>query len=140
MNTSLTLDAIDETLFLRRRVELQAEILNHLPNGVLVVDPASRILLVNDALCLFTGYEEEELRFKNLSMLLPEKYRGNHAEHVKQFSSHPNALPRYMGGSASLFPLLKKDGSTAPVDIAIRHVTSHVGKLSVAVIRWELSR
>jgi PAS domain S-box-containing protein len=140
MSNDRMVDEIDETMFLRQRVQVQAEILNHLPNGVLVVDAASRILMVNNPLCLFTGYEEEELRFKNLSMLLPEKYRGNHAEYVKKFSSHPDAPPRYMGGSATLFPLLKKDGSTAPVDIAISHVTSHAGKLCVAVIRWELPR
>ena len=132
------LDAIDENEFLRYRLQVQGEILNHLPDGIMVVDAASRILMVNDALCLFTGYEEEELRFKNMSVLLPEKYRERHAEHVKQFASHANALPRHMGGSVTLFPLLKKDGSTAPVDIAIAHVASHVGKLCVAVIRWEL--
>lgn len=140
MNTTLMLDEIDETTFLRRRVQVQAEILNHLPDGVLVVDDSSRILMVNEPMCLFTGYEEEELRFKDLSILIPEKYRQPHAEWVKHFGSHVQVPPRHMGESANLFPLLKKDGSTAPVDIAITHVTTHAGRISVAVVRWALPR
>lgn len=131
-------DEIDEATFLRRRIEVQAEILNHLPDGVLVVDPGSRILMVNDALCLFTGYDEDELRFKDMSMLLPEQHRSRHAKYVKHFASHLDMPPRHMGGSATLFPLLKKDGTTAPVDIAIAHVTTKHGQLCIAVIRWEL--
>jgi len=138
MNPKLMLDEIDEAAFFRHRAQVQAEILNYLPDGVLVADDAGRILMVNETLCLFTGYEEEELRFKDLSVLLPEKYRRGHTEWVRHFSSHPETPPRHMGEAVTPFPLLKKDGSTAPVDIAIRRMTSHVGRLSVAVIRWVL--
>lgn len=136
----LVLDQVDETSFLRQRVQIQGEILNHLPDGVLVVDGTGKILLVNRALCLFTQYEERELRFKNLSMLVPERYRLRHADLVQRFSASNAMLARYMGESAKLFPLLLKDGCTAPVDIAISRLATQMGTLCIAVIRWELPR
>ncbi|MGB8009079.1 MAG: PAS domain S-box protein [Terriglobales bacterium] len=133
----MNLADLDEAAFLRQPARLQAEIcLDHLPDGVLVVDGVGKILMVNQAFCRFAQYSEKELRLKNLSMLLPDGLRRRHAKWFQSFNADADMPVRRMGDAKKPFPLRRRDGTCAPVDIAISRAATKAGRLCIAVVRW----
>src|SRR5690242_16468465 len=75
--------------------------------GIVVVDQAGQILLVNSALVSMFGYAREELVGQPLELLLPESLRDQHAAHRAGFAAVPHARP--MGYGMEVVGL-RKDG------------------------------
>lgn len=92
------------------------QILDLLPDAMVVVNQEGTIRLVNRQSEALFGYPREELLTQPLEILLPERFRKDHVSRREQYASAPRARP--MGIGLQLFGC-KKDGSEFPVDISL---------------------
>src|SRR5712692_9308119 len=101
------------------------------PNAMVMVDRRGRIALVNSQAVKMFGYSREELTGQSVEVLIPERFRGGHPEHRKEFSFNPGARP--MGAGRDLFAV-RKDGSEFPVEIGLNPIESEEGPLVISAI------
>ncbi len=109
------------------------------PDGVVLVNEAGEIELVNMAMCDLFGYSSDELKGMPIDCLVPQRFHGHEAHRSKYMKSpshrhlgrdnQQNAVSRY-----TLYGL-KKDGTEFPVDISLNPVANEHGNMVVADIR-----
>lgn len=102
------------------------------PDGILIVDDTGTILKVNPATELLTGYCPEELTGQSVSMFLPQHMRSKHDRLVQSFFLHPVSRPM---GMVRQLQLLRKDGQSVPIDIALGHCTMDDRPTAVVYVR-----
>jgi PAS domain S-box-containing protein len=107
-------------------------ILECIPDPVLVVKSDGKIAYINRHAEMLFGYRRDELVDKPLEILLPERPREEHTQHVQHFT-HRLAL-RPMDSRLKILAK-HKEGKEIPVDIALAPIgidgTTHV----IATIR-----
>jgi PAS domain S-box-containing protein len=101
------------------------------PSGVMVVDSDGRIVLVNAQMEKHFGYSRDELVGQPVEMLLPERFRGEHARSRRAFSRSPQ--PRSAGAGLELLGR-RKDGSEFPVEIGLNPISTAAGNLVMATV------
>lgn len=95
----------------------EAEILDWLPDGVLVVDRLGRIVYANRQAEQLTGYRQSELLGRPVEMLVPASLRKMHREQRSAYTAAPKTRP--MGSAEHDFLMRRKDGSELVIDIAL---------------------
>ena len=116
----------------RRRAEEQFRtVVEHSPNGIVMVDERGRILLVNPATEALFGYAREELIGQTVELLVPEAERAAHPGHRARYVAAPQA--RQMGHGRDLLGR-RKDGSTVPVEIGLSPIMTTEGLRTLATI------
>jgi two-component system, NarL family, sensor histidine kinase UhpB len=101
------------------------------PNGVMVVDNQGRVVLLNAQIKDKFGYAAEELVGKQVEVLIPERFRGEHVGLRRTFTLDPQARP--MGEGRALFGL-RKDGTEFPVEIGLNPINSGAEKLVMITV------
>jgi PAS domain S-box-containing protein len=91
-------------------------LLESAPDAMLIIDQTGRIALINAQAEKVFGYEREEILGQRVEMLMPKRFRGQHAEHRAGYVQAP--LTRPMGSSLELYGL-RKDGMEFPVQISL---------------------
>jgi diguanylate cyclase (GGDEF)-like protein/PAS domain S-box-containing protein len=109
------------------------ELLEWMPDGVLVVNAGGLIVYANARAEKITGYERQELVGQPIELLVPQRLRAIHMEHRREYSARPS--PRSMGDAEHDFKVRRKNGSEFSADIALGPVASAGGTSVVAVIR-----
>ncbi len=92
------------------------QIIETIPDAVIVVDEQARILEANARVRELLGYALHDLLGKPLEILIPIQFRDRHRGHFKAFLAKPKT--RTMSEMRKL-PALHKDGSVLPVDISL---------------------
>ncbi|WP_174803615.1 PAS domain S-box protein [Martelella limonii] len=124
--------AILENLAFRRSMQDRlVAILETIPTGVLVVDEAGTIDLVNRHFEVMSAYPRRELKGMKVEQLVPDKHRAAHAGHRHEYFRKP--VPRLMGNGRDL-TLRRKDGSEIPVEVGISAVAVPTGKQVLAIV------
>ncbi len=100
-----------------------SEIVNIASDAIISVDKDQRIHLFNKGAEEIFGYAAEEMFGKPLDILLPERFRGVHLEHVREFEGAPEAS-RLMNQRAKLVGR-RKDGTEFPAEASISKVASN---------------
>jgi PAS domain S-box-containing protein len=122
----------------RCRLEFQSAqkkyetLLESAPDAMVFVNRGGTIVLCNAQFEKLFGYSVEELIGKNLDMLVPERYRHRHGQHIEEFFSRPRTRP--MGMELQIYGL-KKDGSEFPADISLSPLDAEGELLVTAAIR-----
>lgn len=98
-------------------------ILDAAPTGIVMIDEAGKIALVNEQLQRMFGYQSEDLIDQPIELLLPQRFRTMHPSKVRSFFSNPSV--RAMGAGRELYGQ-KNDGTEFPVEIGLNPLT--IGK------------
>jgi PAS domain S-box-containing protein len=116
----------------RRRAEEQfVAVVESSPNGMLMIDAAGGIVLVNREIERLFGYARTELIGQPVERLIPERLRGAHAAFRKAFAADP--ARRAMGAGRDLYGL-RKDGAEIPVEIGLNPIEADAGALVLASV------
>ncbi len=92
------------------------ELLNAVPDAMLVTSGDGRVLLANRQAERLFGYKRAELLGRPVEQLMPERYRTQHVGHRQGYLEAPRVRP--MGAGLEL-AALAKDGREIPVEISL---------------------
>jgi PAS domain S-box-containing protein len=103
-------------------------------DAIISIDEQQRITLFNEGAQKIFGYTAAEAIGAPLEMLIPERYRGRHREHVERFASGP-ATSRRMGDHGITIFGLRKSGEEFPADAAISKLDVAGGRILTVALR-----
>jgi len=101
------------------------------PTGMLLVDGRGIISMVNAQVEKLFGYTRAELLGKPIELLVPERFRGHHADLRQGFSAHPTI--RTIGAGRDLYGL-RKDQREVPIEIGLNPLHTSEGDFVLASI------
>jgi len=101
------------------------------PSGMLMVDHAGTILLINAQIERLFGYSRDELVGQTIEKLVPPRFRSRHPAHRRDFLVDPQA--RAMGAGRDLFGLTA-DGREIPVEIGLNPIATDAGQFVLASV------
>ena len=102
------------------------------PDAIVVVNSEGRIVEANTQAEKIFGYSKNELLDKHVEVLIPERFRKRHDEHMRRYMSKPHI--RFMGSELELYGL-RKDGTEFPVDIALGPLETKDGIMVLSIVR-----
>ena len=108
------------------------ELVDAAPDGILVVDERGAIVLVNAEAERMFGYPRDALLGQSIDVLVPERLRARHPDHVKSYHAAPRLRP--MGSNLDLQGR-RADGYEFPVEISLSPIHHDGHRLVVAGIR-----
>ncbi|HEX4213701.1 MAG TPA: PAS domain S-box protein [Candidatus Dormibacteraeota bacterium] len=114
------------------RDEAVAQLLDAVPDGVLVVDLEGTIAYANRQAEEISGYSREELEGMSVDLLVPGRLRGQHVAHREHYNRQPAVRPM---GSHLDIRFRKRDGAEFPADISLGFAEIGGRRLVVASVR-----
>ena len=106
-------------------------LLESLAEGVIIIDNSGTILLVNARAEQMFGYPKEDLISKPHAILIPERFRKVHEEHIARFVAEPKIRP--MGQYLDLVGR-RQDESEFPLEISLSFIETINGVLFLAFV------
>ena len=102
------------------------------PDGLIMVDDAGRILLVNRQAEEIFGYDRGELLGRVIETLVPPELHDKHVTHRARYGADPHT--RAMGTGLDLHGY-RKDGTEIPVEISLRPLRTGGQLRVIAAVR-----
>jgi PAS domain S-box-containing protein len=102
-------------------------------DAIVALDHEMRIIQFNDGATAIFGYDRQELLGRDLSTLLPERFREAHAAHIAAFAGSGIAARR-MGERSEIFGL-RKDGTEFPAEASIAQLGEGDKRIFMALLR-----
>ncbi|MCX5789443.1 MAG: PAS domain S-box protein [Elusimicrobia bacterium] len=106
-------------------------VLDGLPAALVMVARDGEIVLVNRRAEALFGYTRDELLGGPVHRLVPERFRGGHAERIEAFFRSPKH--RALGTGRDLVGA-RRDGTEVPVDIGLEPIETADGTFVLATI------
>lgn len=107
-------------------------IIENVVEGIITIDERGTIESINPAALKIFGFSMEELIGRNIKMLMPEPYRGNHDSYLDNYrkTGEKNiiALGREVVGK-------RKNGEVFPMDLAVSEIHLPSRKIYTGIIR-----
>ena len=102
------------------------------PDAIIIENSEGRIIQVNTQAEKIFGYQRDELIGRSVDILIPERFKKRHKEHLERYISKPHI--RFMGSELELYGL-KKDGAEFSVDIALGYLETENGIIVLSIVR-----
>jgi PAS domain S-box-containing protein len=103
-------------------------------DAIVSIDEGQRITMFNDGAEKIFGYSREEAVGAPLDILVPERFRGIHREHVERFAAG-REVARRMGERGSKIFGLRKNGEEFPADAAISKMEAGGRRILTVALR-----
>jgi PAS domain S-box-containing protein len=124
--------SLDRTDAERRLAEGRfGQLIEHAPNGIVMVDQRGVIVLVNTHIEESFGYGRDELLGQPIEILVPRRFHAHHSGYRNLFIAAPSARP--MGAGRELFGL-RRDGTEFPVEIGLNPIETEHGVMVLGTI------
>jgi PAS domain S-box-containing protein len=117
----------------QRSAQRLSGLLESAMDGIITVDAQEKIILYNRAAEMIFGWPASQLMGRSLEVLLPERYRATHHEHIRRFAA-TGVTSRRMGGSAVIYGL-RISGEEFPMEASISQLDTAEGKLFTVILR-----
>lgn len=108
------------------------EVVEAMPDGVVIVDGGGTIVLVNREMERLVGYSREQMLGQAVEMLIPFALREGHVANREGFAAAPRR--RSMGLGLDL-AAQRQDGSSFPVEIALAPADLDGERVVIATVR-----
>jgi len=116
----------------RRKSEAQLrQVIESVPNAIIMSDENSTITLVNTQAENMFGYHRKDLIGQPIDMLVPKRFRTQHPKYQTGFLHAPES--RAMGAGRDLYAL-KNDGTEIPVEIGLNPIQTDKGMQVLSAI------
>jgi len=115
----------------KRAEELFRLVVEAAPNAMIVLNSGGKIHLANAQVEAVFGYAPQELIGHSVEMLVPERFRSQHARYRNRYFSDPQA--RMMGAGLKLYGR-HKDGGGVPIEIGLNPICTSEGSSVLASI------
>ncbi|MFD0667147.1 PAS domain-containing sensor histidine kinase [Ramlibacter sp. MAHUQ-53] len=115
--------------------ERLAALLETAMDAIISIDDAERIVLYNRAAEQIFGWRADQVMGKPLSMLIPERFRASHADHVRRFAATGVTSRRKGGSDGIVLWGLRADGTEFPMDASISQIDTDHGKVFSVILR-----
>lgn len=126
------LEVFQDSISARRDLEARLLlVIEAMPNGIIMVNNAGTIEIVNAQAEKIFGYDRNELLGKPIEQLIPHNVAKSHAHNRDSFFANPS--PRTMGAGRELFGL-RRDGQEFPLEIGLAPVHTKDGMKVLASI------
>lgn len=106
-------------------------VLESLSEGIVIINPDLRIVLINKPMEKLFGYSQQEAIGETLDIYLPENIQNKHNDYIRGFFANPTIRP--MGAGVELFGITK-DKVRVPIEIGISFLKTEFGLLGLASI------
>ncbi len=109
----------------RKRAEARFKVaVESSPSGMIMVDRAGTIVLVNREIERMFGYSRDELLGRSVELLVPEQLRARHPSDRDAYFANPRS--RAMGVNRNLSGV-RKDGTEFPLEIGLNPIETDEG-------------
>lgn len=116
---------------LSREAHLQS-ILDTVPDAMIVIDERGIIYSFSFAAETLFGYTQSEVTGKNIKMLMPQPYRGNHDKYLDNYAK---TRERHIIGIGRVVVAERKDESTFPIYLSIGEMNSNGRRFFTGFLR-----
>lgn len=130
--TNITDRKLTERL-LREHEEYQAGILRNASDGIITIDQEGRIETFNPSAEETFGYSYEEVRGRNVSLLMPEPDKSLHDSYIAAYNS--GGAGRIIGVGPREVMGKRKDGSLFPLSLAVSLMEANGQRKFIGVTR-----
>ncbi len=108
------------------------QLLESVPEAMVIVDPEGRIAAANRQVELLSGYTRQELLGAPIELLVPERFHARHRADRAEYVAAPRCRP--MGVGVEVIGR-RKDGSEFPAEVSLRPLHTGEGLLVASAIR-----
>jgi len=112
--------------------ELVRSVLDSAPDAMVIIDSRGEIIFANLQVTALFGHAPDALIGSPIEVLLPERFRGRHVGHRRNYAGSVRVRP--MGAGLELFGV-RKDGNEFPVEISLSPITQGDEVMVAAAIR-----
>ncbi|MDA0656363.1 MAG: PAS domain S-box protein, partial [Proteobacteria bacterium] len=107
-------------------------VLDTVIEGIITIDDKGKIETFNPAAARLFGYSVNEVIGKNIKILMPEPYHGEHDGYLLNYKETRNAK---IIGSGREVTGQRKDGSTFPMELAVSEIEIAGARLYTGIVR-----
>ncbi|RYE02860.1 MAG: PAS domain S-box protein [Sphingomonadales bacterium] len=107
-------------------------ILSTVPDAMVVIDDAGAMVSFSAAAERLFGYTEAEMIGRNVSMLMPEPYRGQHDGYIHRYLR--TGEKRIIGIGRTVTGM-KRDGTTFPMELSVGEAVTEGARVFTGFIR-----
>ena len=101
-------------------------------DGIITINEHGVIESVNTAACHIFGYRVEEMLGRNVTMLMPESFQGDHDAHIQ---GHLHIGQSKIIGRNRELKGVRKNGTEFPLEVAVSKMTLNDKKFFVGALR-----